>query len=98
MEKDTFTYVLTDRFGQVLYIGITNDKQGREKKHRDNGLFFNSLIPTSNLMTRSDAWNKETLDLVKHYEDHNNSLPPYQRNNQQELKRVLDYIKNRDKD
>ena len=98
MEKDTFTYVLTNSFGETLYIGITNDKQGREKKHKDKGRLFNSLIRTSDLMTRSDAWNKETLDLVKYYELNGNSLPLYQRNNQRELKRVLDYIKNRDKD
>ncbi len=75
-KRDTLTYELWDK-GKKVYIGQTNDPEGREDEHRAEGKHFSSLKVTSPRVTEEGALRKEDEQLKAYQKGHGGQLPRY---------------------
>lgn len=71
---DTYVYKLV-RNGQIVYIGITNDLEGREQEHREEKQFDNMQV-IKGPCTREEAEKLETIQLRLFLFSHKH-LPEY---------------------
>ena len=62
---------------QVVYRGTTNDPDRREREHRNAGLDFDRLVPTSRRMTSQGAKAREIDNLYRYRRNHGGRNPPY---------------------
>lgn len=74
--RTTLTYDLK-KGREVVYRGTTNDLKRREDEHRNAGLDFDRLVPTSRRMTSKGAKEKEAKDLERYRRGHNGKNPKY---------------------
>lgn len=74
--RTTLTYDLK-KGREVVYRGTTNDPERREDEHRNAGLDFDRLVPTSRRMTPKGAKEKETKDLERYRRGHGGKSPKY---------------------
>ena len=62
---------------KVVYRGTTNDPERREREHRQDGLEFDQLVPTSRRMTRRGARDREAQNLDRYRRNHGGRNPRY---------------------
>ena len=74
--RDTVVYELKDG-NEIVYIGITNDPEGRELKHRREGKKFGHLRVASVRMTRASARLRERIRLAVYRRYHQGKNPKY---------------------
>ncbi|MDA7956057.1 MAG: GIY-YIG nuclease family protein [Gammaproteobacteria bacterium] len=72
---DTVAYQLKDG-NAIVYIGITNDPEGREKAHRKDRKKF-TRMEISRRMTRSGAQRLEEKMLADYRRSHGGKNPKY---------------------
>ena len=75
-KRDTLTYDLK-KGRRVVYRGTTNDPDRRERQHRDAGLDFDQLVPTSVRMTPKGAKAREADNLERYRRSHGGHNPKY---------------------
>ena len=75
-KRDTVTYDLK-KGREVVYRGTTNNPERREREHRDDGLDFDRLVPTSRRMTPDGAKNREAESLDRYRHNHGGRNPRY---------------------
>ena len=79
MSRDTYKYELRDG-NRVVYVGITNDLEGREAEHRTEGMDFTSIRKIGNVTTRDAAEQWEADRIATYKENHNGERPKYNAN------------------
>ena len=62
---------------KVVYRGTANDPERREREHRDAGLDFDRLLPTSRRMTPQGAKDREAENLERYRRNHGGHNPRY---------------------
>ena len=77
-KRDTLTYDLK-KGHRVVYRGTTNDPERREQEHRNAGLHFDPLVPTSRRMTPQGAKDREADSLERYRRNHGGRNPRYNR-------------------
>ena len=75
-KRDTVTYDLK-KGHRVVYRGTTNDPTRREREHRNDGLDFDRLVPTSRRMTQQGAKDREADNLARYRRNHGGHNPRY---------------------
>ena len=75
-KRTTLTYDLK-KGRKVVYRGTTNDPERREREHRDAGLDFDRLLPTSRQMTPKGAKDREAENLERYRRNHGGRNPRY---------------------
>ena len=75
-KQNTVTYDLK-KGRKVVYRGTTNDPDRREREHRDAGIDFDQLVPTSRRMTPKGAKNREAENLERYRRNHGGENPRY---------------------
>lgn len=75
-KRDTLTYDLK-KGRKIVYRGTTNDPDRREREHRDAGLDFDQLVPTSRRMTPKGAKEREAANLDRYRRGHGGRNPRY---------------------
>jgi len=74
--RDTVVYHLKDS-STIVYIGITNDQEGREDEHKRGGKQFTHMHVASNPMTRNSAKNLEKEMLASYRKSHDGKNPKH---------------------
>lgn len=74
--RTTLTYDLK-KGRKIVYRGTTNNPDRREDEHRNAGLDFDRLVPTSRRMTPKGAKEKEAQDLETFRRGHKGRNPKY---------------------
>lgn len=77
--RDTFKYVLKN-YGEVVYVGITNDPDRRLEEHRSNKL-FTSMVLVGNRTTLAAAKKWELERLATYRRNHGGRNPKYNQTN-----------------
>ena len=75
-KRNTLTYDLK-KGRKVVYRGTTNDPGRREREHRNAGLDFDRLVPTSRRMTSQGAKDREANNLERYRRGHGGRNPRY---------------------
>ena len=75
-KQNTVTYDLK-KGRKVVYRGTTNNPDRREREHRDAGIDFDQLVPTSRRMTPKGAKNREAENLERYRRNHGGENPRY---------------------
>ena len=75
-KRNTQTYALYQG-NEKVYIGITNDLEQREQKHRNDGKKFSRIEPTSRRMKPDSAKNREAEQLETYRRGHKGKNPRY---------------------
>jgi predicted GIY-YIG superfamily endonuclease len=65
---DGWNYILRGHNGEIVYKGITNDPDAREREHREDGKRFRHLETVGNSKSWSEARRDEKRALWRHYE------------------------------
>lgn len=79
-KRDTVTYDLK-KGREVVYRGTTKDPERREREHRDAGLDFDRLVPTSRRVTSQGAKDREADNLERYRRNHGGRNPRYNKDN-----------------
>ncbi len=66
---------------EVVYRGTTKDPERREREHRDAGLDFDRLVPTSRRVTSQGAKDREADNLERYRRNHGGRNPRYNKDN-----------------
>ena len=77
-ERDTYKYELT-KGNRVVYVGITNDPERREKEHHQDK-DFDRLRIIGNVSTRNGASQWETNRIQTYMNNHKGNTPIYNQN------------------
>ena len=69
-------YTLRDKYGRIVYVGITNDRHAREAEHKGDGKNFKYLKTQTRPMSRQEALRWESRR-IKSYRDFTGRNPRY---------------------
>ena len=79
-KRDTHNYNL--KVGnKIVYKGITNDIEAREKEHRSDGKKFDSIQKVGRAKTQGNASNEETRQLNVYRKNNSGNNPKYNKTN-----------------
>ena len=78
-DRNTYKYRLKDG-NRIVYIGITNDLDRREREHRNEGMTFTKMEKVGNITTEkaASAWEEEAIRRYK--QQHRDDRPKYNNN------------------
>ena len=74
-KQDTLVYRLK-KGRETVYIGTTNDPEGRAQEHRDDGKRFDSMQMASRRMTADGAKSREE-EMLGNFRDNHGKNPRY---------------------
>ena len=73
---NVYGYTLRDRYGRIVYVGITNDRRARETEHTREGKYFKRLKTQTGPMSRQEALRWESRR-IKSYRNFTGRNPRY---------------------
>lgn len=79
MTRNTYKYELLDG-NTVVYVGITNDPERREREHRSEGKKFTRMRIVGKVSTEVSASDWETDRIATYKDNHNGNRPKYNEN------------------
>ena len=79
-KRDTVTYSLY-KGNKKVYIGTTNNPDGRAQEHKQDGKHFGRMDITSRRMTEEGAKQKESDMLESYRRSHGGRNPRYNKDN-----------------